>query len=261
MKKVFLLSLSLLCFGVVNCQAEEAFPFVAKVTAKTANIRAGQNTNFESLGQLKKDDQIVVVGASFDWRKVKLPADAKAYVNAGFVKDLGNGIGEVSGNHLNIRANALTNASIIGQFKKGDLVRIIEKKDSWYRIEPPDQSFGWVAKDLIAFQSREIPSERLVKLPSSSVVAAENVPVAAQNSKEVQSLVLAVGVVEDLGVNAVSLDIRHFLRSDTKVYALQGYRHILDGFINQRVKIEGKLQPDIKSDNPVVLVTKITLVL
>ncbi len=260
MKKTLLLCLSLLCFGIVDCQAQEAFPFVAKVTATTANLRAGQNANFESLGQLKKDDQVVVVGESFDWRKVKLPLEAKVYVNAGFIKDLGNGIGEVIGNRLNIRAAALANASIVGQLKKGDLVAIIEKKENWYQIQPPDQSFGWVAKNFIEFQSLEIPAPRLVQAATPKVdvknpLVVEEIPQVAVN------VFTASGVVQDLGNKSVSLDIRHYLQSDGKVYALQGYRHMLDGFLNQKVKIEGKLQPDIKSDNPVVLVTKITFVL
>lgn len=260
MKKVLFLSLSLLCFGIFDCQAEEAFPFVARVTAKTANLRAGQNANFELLGQLKKDDQVVVVAASFDWRKIKLPLEAKAYVSSQFIKELGQGIGEVTGNRLNIRAGALANASIIGQLKKGDLVRILEKKDNWYRIQPPDQSFGWVSKDFIEFQSSEIPSARLVQAPA----AAEAIGKTPADNASVQSpsdLVLASGVVENLGIKTISLEIRHSVQSDGKTYALQGYRHMLDGFLNQKVKIEGKLQPDIKSENPVLLVTKITLVL
>lgn len=253
--KIFIIIWSLLCFGVSHAQAQETFPFVAKVTAKSVHLRAGPNANFESLDQLENGDEFIVVDASFDWRKVKLPADAKAYVHAGFVKDLGQGVGQVTGNRLNIRAAALTNASIIGQSKKGDLIRIFEKKDDWLRIEPPDQSFGWILKDFIEFKSATIPPVRVVQLPTKS--KKEDTTTSVLQVARVS----VMGVVEDLGTNAVGADIRHFLQSDNTVYNLKGYRHVLDGFRHQRVKMEGLLKPDAKSGNPVVLVTKITLVL
>ncbi len=260
MKKIILVSLSLLCLGAFAAQAQEAFPFVAKVTATTANLRAGQNTNFESLGQLKSGDEVIVVEASYDWRKIKLPVSAKAYVSASYIKDLGDGTGEVIGNRLNIRASALPTSSIIGQLKKGESVRIVEKKADWFRIEPPDQSFGWVAKDFLQFKSVDIPPARTIASPLGSVSVK---PVESKTPfPELPAAVISLsGLVEDLGDKAVSPDIRHFLKSDGKVYALQGYRHILDGFLNQKVKVEGQIKPNFKSENPVVLVTKITLVL
>jgi SH3-like domain-containing protein len=252
LKNLFLI-LSLLCFGCSNAEAQEVFPFVAKIKVKTANLRAGQNTNFELLGQLKEGDEIVVLGESFDWRKVKLPVDAKAYVNAGFVKDLGKGVGEVSGNRLNIRAAALVSASIIGQLKKGELIRILEKKDDWYRIEPPEESFGWVLNEFLEKTSKDIPAARSVS-KSGPIIDAK--PFDSQ-----PGLIYAVGTVEDLGNNMISADIRHYIESDGRIYVLQGYRHVIDSFLHQKVRIEGMLKPDVKSDKPALLVTKITLVM
>ena len=260
MLKNFFLILSLLCFGCTIVEAQEVFPFVAKIKAKTANVRAGQNTNFESLGQVQEGTELVVVGASFDWRKIKLPADAKAYVNGGFVKDLGDGVGEVTGNRLNVRAGALVNAAIIGQLKKGDLIRILEKKNDWYRIEPPDQSFGWVLNEFLEKTSQEIPPPRVVQAPVRNIYVKKHLEDAKANELP-PGVVRATGTVEDLANNMISSNIRHYLQSDGTVYALQGYRHVLDGFLHQKVKIEGQIKPDVKSDKPVLLVTKISLVL
>ncbi|MCC6758741.1 MAG: SH3 domain-containing protein [Candidatus Omnitrophica bacterium] len=260
MLKKFFLILSLLCFGSHIADAQEAFPFVAKVKAKSANVRAGQNANFESLGQVQEGAEVVVVGASFDWRKIKLPADAKAYVNAGFVKDLGDGVGEVTGNRLNIRAGALVNAAIIGQLKKGDLIRLVEKKNDWYRIEPPDQSFGWVLNEFLEKTSQDIPSPRVVQAPIKNIYVKKRLE-AGKADELPPGVVRISGTVEDLANNMVSSNIRHYVQSDGTVYALQGYRHVIDSFLHQKVKIEGRIKPDVKSDKPVLLVTKISLVL
>lgn len=255
-----LLILSLLCLGAVQARAQEVYPFVARISAQNANIRAGQNINFESLGQIKHGETLVVVGESFDWRKVKLPVDAKVYVSAGFVKDLGHSIGEVTGNRLNIRAAALPTASIVGQLRKGENVRILEKVNDWYRIEPPDQSFGWVSKDLVEFMKTSIPAPR--QAPSlQAQLDEEKQQQEAKLAEEKARNFSVTGIIEESGPKAVSEDIRHFIKNGNTVYALQGYRGILDGFLHQTVKIEGKLQPDIKSDNPVVLVTKVSFVL
>jgi hypothetical protein len=68
--------------------------------------------------------------------------------------------------------------------------------------------------------------------------------------------------VEDIGEEAISPDIRHQLMTDDQTtYYLKGYRHILDGFLHNKVKIEGKLQSAFKAKHPVLLVTKVNLVL
>ena len=254
-------------------EAQEAFPYVAQITADNTNLRAGQNKNFEVVGLLKKGEDVVVVGASYEWRKVKLPISAKAYLNASFVKDLGDGVSRVIGKHLNVRAAASTSASVLCQLKKGDLVRVLEKNKDWLKIEPPDPCYGWLTRDGVSFRSSAIPPARVVQAPVRNVYVKHRL--ASQPPALAPGMISATGMVEDLADKTVSEDIRHFLQTDTQtVYYLQGYRHVIDGFLNQRVKIEGRLQSfdelrtsasglplDFRSDKPVVLVTKINLVL
>jgi len=257
---VFLLSLLGFVTGVSAAEAQETFPYTARITVKTVNLRAGQNANFEAIGQLKQGDEVVIVGESFDWRKVKLTKDAKAFVNAGFVKDLGDGIGKVTGNRLNIRAAAVANASLLGQLKKDQLVRIIEKTNDWYRIEPSEGSYGWVLKECVEFKSAQIPAARVVQAPIRNVAVRPRVVDQPQGLPP--GTIAVTGVIEDLAEKTLSEDIRHSIKTDSAdVYYLQGYRHVIDGFLHQRVKIEGRLKTDFRSDAPVVLVTRINLVL
>ncbi len=261
--KVELVLLSLLCFvSVAHAadEAQEAFPYTAQIKAKTVNLRAGQNVNFENIGQLKQGDEVIVVDKSFEWRKVKLPADAKAYVNAAFIKDLGDGVGKVIGNRLNIRAVPDAKAALLGQLKKDQLIHIIEKTNDWYRIEPPEGSYGWLLKEFVEFKSIDIPAPKVVEAPIRNVYVKHHMSMQSQGLPP--GVIAITGVVEDLAEKILSEDTRHSLKTDSSdVYYLQGYRQVIDGFLHQRVKIEGRLKTDFRSDAPVVLVTKINLVL
>ena len=253
----------------IAVHAEQQLPFVAEVTQDNIHLRAGQSTNFESLGRLPKGEQVVVVDKSYSWYKIKLPTSAKSYVNASFVHMLLDDVGETSGNRVNVRAQPKTDSTSLGQLNKGTLVRVIGNLDSgWFRIEPPDQSYGWVLAEYLTFRSQDVPPPRVVEMPTRNIyrrkkLAEAKAAAEAAKSPQVQpSTVVVQGIVEDLGQQSFSPDVRHkFQVDDQTVYCLKGYRSIIDGFSHNRVKIEGTWEPSTGSPFPVLLVTKISLVL
>lgn len=273
-----------LLFIIISTQAaaktpthiEEKFPFLARVEKDGVNVRAGQNINFEKIGYLQKEERIVVVDRSYSWYKIQLLRNADSYISTNFVKILGEGIGEVTANRVNIRARKGVNSSVLGQLNKGTLVRVLSESEGWYKIEPANLSYGWVLAEYIAFQSKKIPpartvyfsikdtedKKRLVIQGVKQRTLKKAVDKAKKIAKEKANRVSSMGIIEDLGKNAISEDIRHKLVVDGKtVYFLKGYRRIIDGFLHHKVTIEGKLQSDVKAKHPVLLVTKINLVL
>ncbi|CCJ33083.1 N-acetylmuramoyl-L-alanine amidase [Caloramator australicus] len=52
--------------------------------------------------------------------------------------------GQVLANVLNIRVGAGTQFKVVGQYKKGDIIEILEEKSDWYRTNK-----GWVCKDYV----------------------------------------------------------------------------------------------------------------
>lgn len=267
MTKFIVVFFSLFCGLMLSTPvfaAEETFPYSGEVTGSDINIRAGQNENFEIIGRAQKGDSVVVMEQSYGWRKIKLPADAKVYVNAGFVKMLDDGVAEVTGSKLNVRAAPGINAAVVAKLSKGELVKILETVKDWYRIEPPDQSYGWVPQEYLAYKSKDLPPARIVQ-PSSRNIYKKQHTAQAQPTPASSDLVTATGIVDDLpGDKVISPELRHQLTVDGKpAYVLQGYRHVLDGFLHQKVKIEARIQPSSgrSASGPVVLVTRITLVL
>jgi SH3-like domain-containing protein len=285
---ILFLSLTPLSWG-----QEEKFPFVGEVQQEDINIRAGQSTSFDRVGQLKKGDQVVVVEKAFDWYKIKLPETSAVFISADYIKELGENVGEVKGSRVNVRSSFGANSSVVGQANKGQLVHLIERQDKWYKVQPIDESYGWVATKFISTTSAAIPEGHSVQAPVRNIYQkkrlAEQQPtqailptaqpvspaqpviappanvgqvISVQEIPGAKSTPFAIGVVDDLGDKALSSNIRHRLIVNEKtVYYLEGYRRIIDGFLHDKVKVEGTLQPKIKAEHPVLHVTRIQLVL
>jgi uncharacterized protein YgiM (DUF1202 family) len=249
----------------------EEFPFTGVINTNQVNIRAGQNLNFESLGIFQKDDKVVVLQKSYSWYKIKLPQGTPCYVHRKFVHLLRDQVGEINGNHVNIRARASTDSAVIGQLNNLTKVMIVESQESleeWYRIEPLEGLYGWVQEEFVEFQSNDVPPPVVVQLPTRNIYEIKRQEEALKKQEEEQrrqeeekQKVTLRGVIVLIG-GSQDPDIRHQITSDDgKVFYLKGYRSMLDGFLNHRVQIEGLPQADAGTAQPVLLVTKIVLVL
>ena len=245
------------------------FPFTGVINTNKVNVRAGQDNNFESLGVLNKGDSVVVAGKSFSWYQIKLPEQAKCYVNRKLVHFLRDEIGEINANRVNIRARADLNSAVIGQLNKMTKVKLVETLDDWYRIAPVEGLHGWVLADFIDFHSQEVGPPVTVQLPTKNVYEIKRqeeekrkAEEARKKSEEEQRKVSLRGMVALSAVSAGSENIRHEITTDDgKTFYLMGYRSVLDGFLNHRVQIEGLPQDEADLDLPVLLVTRIQLVL
>jgi len=260
----------LLVFAAFPVFAEgEVFPFTGVVSADKVNIRAGQSQNFEALGVLKKGEEVAVVQQSFSWYKIKLPDHAKCYVHRKLVHFLRDQVGEISGNRVNIRARPDTGSAVIGQLNKLTKVELAETLDDWYRIKPVEGVYGWVLAEFIAFKSKDIFPAQVVQLPTRNIYVLKREEELRQKAEEEKrrqeeeaqkvslkgTIVLAEGQSPDT-------NIRHRITGDDgQIYYLKGYRSVLDGFLNHRVAIEGLPQEGAGLSYPVLLVTKVTLVL
>lgn len=263
-----ILRVGLLLFNIAlaagSVSAQDQFSYLAEVTADGVNIRSGQSASFERLGRLKKGAVVVVTEKNNEWLKIKLPVDAVSYVKVDLIKDMGSSIGKVLADRVNIRAGAGVNFSSLGQLKKGEWVRLLGKENEWYKIEPLDRSFGWVMAEYVTFKSRDIPPARVVALPSRSIykkrLAAQQPEAAVKAPSPPSDIITLGGWVQGLGDAPAADDIRHkIITDDQQVYFLKGYRNIVDGFMNYRVRLEGKSVSAEGVSSPVLLVTKINL--
>jgi len=248
--------------GSTAAMAAESYPFLGQVNADEVNIRAGQDTSFDKIGELRKSDPVVVIQKSYSWYKIRLPEQAKCYVSRKLVRFLRDGIGEISGDRVNIRSRPKLNATILGQLNELTRVKIIETMDEWCQIEPVEGVYGWVWADFVAPRSGKVPPPVVVQLPSRNIYEIKRQEEALQRQQQVHQTVALSGTVQLIEELSSDKHVRHQITdSQGRTFCLMGYRSILDGFLNNRVRIEGVIQDDSRFAHPVLLVTRILLVL
>jgi uncharacterized protein YraI len=268
--RLTILFVSLGLFSLSSAFAQqEIFPFLAQVTTDSVNVRAGQSANFETLCQLSRGEDVVVVGRSYKWYEIQLPLNARAFISDKYVTLLSGGEGEINAGGVNVRAGTSIQSTIVGQLDKGSRVRILGKQEGWYRIEPSPSIHGWVADQFLAFKSRDVGIEKREAAPlpaqpfSEQKQEAVNVlPVVPAHKK----IVSATGYLRPCRNSDKTAAASYELVIDNQpAYDVRGVQHILDEFAYATVTIEGTIpRPDDapgRSLNPVIIVSKIQLVL
>jgi hypothetical protein len=122
-------------------------------------VRGQARINSEIVGHLKKGDPVLVLeivtlkhpatDEPANWARIALPADMHAWLNSSFI----NASNEtVSARKLNLRSGPGENYSVIGLLHKGDAVKTVTNKGQWTEIEPPTNTFAFVAAHLLTHQ-------------------------------------------------------------------------------------------------------------
>jgi len=257
--------------------ANETFPFLAEVAVENVNIRAGQDTNFESLGCLNRGSEVVVVGKSYNWYKIKLPLEAKVYISQEYAQMVDPAKAVVMRDRVNVRAGAGTKFSVLGQLNQGTFVKVLEKLEGWYKIEPVEGIYGWVGVQFVTFKSDRIPDTLKIQTAgverSSTSVLSPQAPTIDPSSRKTSESTTGesalpvpspfyIGRLEELKGSFPNDDIRYQLtRPDGMTYYLKGEQWIFEEFSGYQVKVEGKFVNGTRHDShPVLEVQSIRLV-
>ena len=138
-------------------EPKEKFPKYGYVKTDTAEVKAGDNVNFETLCVLSKSASVKIIDRRYSWYKILLPRKAFLYISKDYVTLTSDekGIGIVNGSNVNLRAGAGTRFSIVGQVSKPEKVSIISEDNGWYKIEPPYATAGWINSSQISLAEEE----------------------------------------------------------------------------------------------------------
>ena len=226
--------------------AQARFPFFGETTDAHVKIRAGENNNFEALATLEKGDKVIVLGKSFQWYKVRLPENAKAYISSSYVSVVSPQVGEIKGDRVNVRAAPNTNATILGQLKKGEKFFIKEGLGEWTLIKPVDSLHGWIHEKLVVFKSQDVPQQ--VTLDASAL---------AQKAADVKAKKIALlkkldnGQVECAGMltkNDATPVVYKIIHDKATACIIDGPSAVLETFVNGQVIVQGTLKDVLESD-------------
>jgi len=152
-------------------------PGVAK--QNNVNIRGQALINSEVIGHLQKGDAVTIVkeitlkkpkqDEPSQWYQIVLPTNIAVWVHSSFIDTATK---TVKPRRLNLRGGPGENYSILGRMEKGAAINELESKDGWLKIEPPTNSFGFVAAHLL----ERTPAPAIVAPPPKTEPPVTNPP-------------------------------------------------------------------------------------
>jgi SH3-like domain-containing protein len=120
---------------------------MVSVAGKEANLRAGPGTGYEVNWILSRGYPLKIIERKQAWLKVQ-----------DFEGDIGWIYRALTGStafHIvkvpvaNLRAEPNTQSRVLGRLSYGDLVRTLEKRTSWVRVQRDSGVRGWIARRLL----------------------------------------------------------------------------------------------------------------
>lgn len=262
LRKLYLAVLiSVLSLGL--SYAAEKLPFTGKINSQDINLRTDATTMATVIDTLAKGAQVEVVSESYDWYKVRLPKNTPVYISkalASCVKHDGNqltpspSIAECSSakvlkDRVNIRIKPSEKAAIVGIADENEIVNVISETGGWYKIEPIQNSFGWVYKKFV---------DKASALPKVETLKSSQEKISPQESEE-NNTVLS-GIVKPYGMVFMRSATHKLITPEGKIFLLKGNRASLNALNHQKVKVIGKIISAPSSKHPVVEVKIIELI-
>ncbi|WP_165479913.1 SH3 domain-containing protein, partial [Clostridioides difficile] len=123
------------------------------VTASALNIRSGPSSDCDKVAKLYKGKTVEILEKSNGWYKVRVSSSVVGWGSAKYISTSGSSEGTssqnnptssgttISGNgkvnvssRLNVRSGAGTNYSLVGKANNGDVVKLLEQSNGWYKI-------------------------------------------------------------------------------------------------------------------------------
>jgi len=120
---------------------------MVSVKGSTVNMRAGPGTDSEVLWELERGYPLEVLRRQGNWVEVRDFEDDRGWVSRALVGDSAHFI--VKAGTANIRSGPGTRHRIIGQAQYGELLRTLERRQQWVRVQRAGGKIGWIARELL----------------------------------------------------------------------------------------------------------------
>lgn len=225
----------LLCTELLLAQIEQTGfkPVHATVLRDKVNVRAGQGLNFEIIDQLNKGAKVVVIGHEYNWHKIKLPQQARCFVDRQYIDGR-----VVKVEKLRVRAGKGINFNILGVLRKGEVVEVLAEDGNWLKISPPDNCSGWIKKGFLQLAKGEFT-------PKPSLISAP------------QETIRVQGVIKEMGRLFKRPGTHKLVKGRKMLYYLKSENIDLNLYVHQKVEVAGRPQTLKRSRYSVLLVEKI----
>lgn len=147
----------MLLFEFRICFAQIATLFQGQVNASNINVRSDARVSSEIICTVNKNERLDVILELYEWYKIRLPKNAPCYIKKSLVNctDISPTTENQCRNakalkeRINIRLHPNESSPIIGIVDKNEIINIVRDKGDWYKIEPVQNSFGWINKGFV----------------------------------------------------------------------------------------------------------------
>ncbi|MDD5669055.1 MAG: SH3 domain-containing protein, partial [Candidatus Omnitrophica bacterium] len=185
---------------------------------------------------------------------------------------------KVAGDVVNVRAGAGESFPIIGKVVKDQELAVLDELNGWCRIEPPQDSYGWIYKRFVTKDAgacsksstavsdlKTTVQEGKIVVPVVATVGGEKTATtgvsAVKVSEQPASQEITVrGVVKRFGNIFFKRDKFKIVTPEKKVFLLEYSKSSLEGFLFQTVSVTGTLRVVSKPGIQTIEVSKIEVV-
>lgn len=120
---------------------------MVSVDRAEVNMRAGAGTGHEALWVLTRGYPLLVTGRKGQWLKVRDFESDTGWVYGPLVGKKPHHV--VKAPVANIRSAPSTTSRIVGQAERGAVLRTVERRNSWVKVQHEGGLKGWVARRLL----------------------------------------------------------------------------------------------------------------
>lgn len=267
-KKLFFRIIFISLFALINLVclsfAQESQVFQGKINADNVNIRFDATVSSSVISRINKGDRVEVMLELYEWYKIKLPKAAPSFIKKNLVSLIDDKTAQVLKDRVNIRLRPDEASPILGRVDKNEVINILEDKGLWYRIEPVNNSFGWIHKKFVekvpaVEVSLEVKANTLDKTEGNEITeqnTGENKTILPEASIDEKSITVE-GIINPYGKVFRRIATHKFITQDGKIFLLKGSKENLDSLNYRKVKVTGKLSNLAKQKYPIIEILKI----
>lgn len=137
----------LMAITVAACAAGAHAREMVSVAKPEINMRSGAGTQHSTLWSLSRGFPLEVTGRSGQWLKVRDFENDSGWVYRPLVNKTPHHI--VKSRVANIRSAPGTRSRVLGQAQHGEVLRTLDRRTDWVKVQQDGGPKGWVAKRLL----------------------------------------------------------------------------------------------------------------
>jgi len=222
------------------------------INADSINIRSDSTVSSKIICKINKGAQVEVVQGLYDWYQIRLPKRAPSFIHKNLVLLLGEGAARVLKNNVNIRLSSDESSEILGQVNKNEVINIVGESGDWYKIEPVNNSFGWINKK---FVDKYAGINKAQDMQVSAQIEKKDKIIKADKTKTDENIFK--GIIKPYGKVFRREATHKLIGENHQVFFLKGNKASLDSLNYRKVEILGKIiNPDVRK-YPIIEVIKI----